>query len=595
MNFIGQSLSRKITSACLAVFLLGFLTTGILLFVRLGRSLAAEQRSQLVSENHLWAKTLETLLRDKGSAEKIQVLLEQLGGDYPYRVTVISKEGAVLADSRHKAAELSTLQSYGERPEVASALKGRAALSTPQGFSILEGTLYSAEPVAANGQISGVVRLALPLETLHSRMAAIRDPLLTGFALAAMLVALAGFGLGKSLTAKLRRLALTARQVAGGDLRRKALIETEDELRTLGESLNHLASSLRQRILEAEGEKQKLTAILENIGEGILAVDAELKVVAANASLERILNLRRQEIIGRNLLEVLFDYKIHAMLLEAVRDRQASTRELQWAGPPVRTLNVSAAGIQDPASVVAGVLVLTDMTQIRKLENLRRDFVANVSHELKTPLTSIHGFIETLLGGALNDRAQSEHFLRLMGEDTARLSRLIQDILELSKIESGQALLNQTPLNLQRESQKAVEKLRPALEQKKVTIENKISAEIPAVLADRDKLAQIFLNLLDNAIKFNRPGGTIILHAEKTGGFVRVSIEDSGPGISPADLPRVFERFYRSDRARARESGGTGLGLAIVKHLVEAHGGEVGCRSELGKGSCFHITLKTSE
>ena len=307
--------------------------------------------------------------------------------------------------------------------------------------------------------------------------------------------------------------------------------------------------------------------------------------------MERILNLRRQEIIGHNLLEVLFDYKIHAMLLDAVRNQQAATQELQWAGPPARSLSASVAGIQDPASAVAGVLVLTDMTQIRKLENLRRDFVANVSHELKTPLTSIHGFIETLLGGALNDRKQSEHFLRLMEEDTARLSRLIQDILELSKIESGQTLLTLAALNLQQESRKAVEKLRPALEQKKITIENKITSAIPEVLADRDKLAQVFLNLLDNAVKFNRSGGSIILSAEQSAGFVRVSIEDSGQGIAPADLPRVFERFYRSDRARARETGGTGLGLAIVKHLVEAHGGRIWFHSEEDHGSTFSFTI----
>ncbi len=594
MHFFKRSLGRKITGTCLGVFLLGFLAMGALLFLRIGDRMLEEQRARLVSENHLLTYLFEPFLPTDKIDSKIQSLADALSRHEATRITVIGLDGTVLADSRRSIVQLKEMENHRDRPEVAQALRGENSLIQRTSFSLKMQMLYSAMPVRREGKISGVVRLALPLTTLQAMVNTVREPLLAGFVIAAIFAVLAGLWLGRSLTAQLRQLELSAHQVAAGDLRKRIYVETEDELKRLGESFNQLALSLRQRIREAEDEKLKLSAILENITEGILAVDGAQQVVAANAAMEMILGVPRQKIIGRSLLEAVLNHKVHSLMEEAFGSAGLVHAELEWAGPPARTLRASAVGIQDPASKVRGILVLGDVTQIRRLENTRRDFVANVSHELKTPLTSIKGFIETLLGGALNDRLKSEHFLRLMDEDTARLTRLIQDILNLSRLESGQAPLKCSALNVTVEAAQALEKMRTSFEEKKMTAENRMGPALPAVWADRDKLAQIFLNLLDNAVKFNPEGGHIVLSAEPFGERLKISISDTGPGIAATDLPRIFERFFRVDRARSRETGGTGLGLAIVKHLTEAHGGEAGCKSTLGRGATFFFTLKTA-
>jgi len=240
--------------------------------------------------------------------------------------------------------------------------------------------------------------------------------------------------------------------------------------------------------------------------------------------------------------------------------------------------------------------VLHDITEMRRLENLRKDFVANVSHELKTPLTSIKGFVETLLGGALRDGEHGTAFLKMMEEDAKRLERLIDDLLKLSEIESKEVPLKISPLDLKAEVESVLSTFQHQIEKKRIVVENQISEDpFPKVKADRDKLRQVLINLIDNGIKFNRDGGRIVLGAEVTEEKeIRISVEDSGIGIPKKDIPRIFERFFRVDKARSRELGGTGLGLAIAKHIIEAHGGTVSCASELGKGSTFSFTLPTA-
>ncbi|OGW85241.1 MAG: hypothetical protein A3C35_04735 [Omnitrophica bacterium RIFCSPHIGHO2_02_FULL_46_11] len=396
----------------------------------------------------------------------------------------------------------------------------------------------------------------------------------------------------KSRAKQLEQLTQAANRYAKGDLDQKISIDLNSELRPIADSMNLMVAVLKRRITEIEGEKAQVSAVLENMAEGVIAVDSRKHVVMANPAAEAIFGIRKGDAVGRGILQVVRNQKVDQMMDQAILKQTSVAEEIELFHPEKKTLMANAVGVAKKERAVSGILVFYDITQIRKLEKLRQEFVANVSHELRTPLTSIMGFVETLLSGAIQEPDRAKHFLKMMEEDAQRLKRLIDGLLELSRIESREIILKQEPIDLKDEIAKVVAQFEPFLKQKKVAVENNISKqETLRVTADRDRLKQVLINLLDNAIKFNREGGRIILKAERNGNQVRVSIEDTGVGIAREAIPRVFERFFRVDEARSREAGGAGLGLSIVKHIIEAHGGTVSCNSELGKGSQFFFTL----
>ena len=396
----------------------------------------------------------------------------------------------------------------------------------------------------------------------------------------------------KSKSKRIAELVQAANRYTKGDLTQKISVGFGNEFKALADAMNRMASALQVRIAELEGEKAKLSVILENMAEGVIAVDRNKKVLLINPTAETIFSAAKQSILGKGLLELVRNPKIDQMMEQAIQEQAIVTEEIELHRQEKKILKASAVGIGKSGGSVAGILVLYDVTKIRNLENLRQEFVANVSHELKTPLTSIKGFIETLSGGALQDLGRSRTFLKMMEEDADRLTRLIGDLLELSKIESNQIVLKLESVDLKNELEKVVVAFDPRLKDKKITVQNRLSANgLPHVLADRDRLKQVLVNLFDNAIKFSGEEGKIAFEADMIGNQIRVSVEDMGIGIPEKAIPRIFERFFRVDQARSRELGGTGLGLAIVKHIIEAHGGSVSCESQLGQGSKFSFTL----
>lgn len=363
-------------------------------------------------------------------------------------------------------------------------------------------------------------------------------------------------------------------------------------LEILRRKMNQTEKALKSRVAESEAEKAKITVILDHMTEAVIAVDSAKQILAINPSAEAIFGVRKKQAAGKTLIEVVRNPKIDFVMDCAIAGGETPAVEMEISRPAKKSLKAHAVAVSKHEEGLSGILVLTDITEMRKLENLRRDFVANVSHELKTPLTSIKGFIETLLGGALRDQEKAESFLRMMEEDTARLARLIDDLLELSKIESREILIRREAVNLRALAEKAAQLLASKIKEKQISLENHMESESGLnISGDQDKIQQVFVNLIDNAVKFNRAGGKIILEAKPRNSHVQISVEDNGIGIPPKDVPRVFERFFRVDKARAQDSGGTGLGLAIVKHIIEAHGGEVSCESTLGQGSKFYCTL----
>ncbi len=421
------------------------------------------------------------------------------------------------------------------------------------------------------------------------------NPALYAFLFGLLLGCLSFLGVFLSRKSKSKRIAElveAADRYTKGDLTQKISVGFGDEFKALGDAMNRMASAIKVRISELESEKAKLSAILENMAEGVIAVDRSKKVLLINHTTEAIFGVQKVSALGKSILEVMRNPKIDQMMERAIQEQAIITEEIELHHQEKKILKANAAGVGKSGGLVAGILVLYDVTEIRKLENLRREFVANVSHELKTPLTSIKGFIETLSGGALQDPERSKTFLKMMEEDTDRLTRLIGDLLELSKIESKEVVPKLAPLVLKGEVDNVITVFHPHFKTKKITVENQIPEnQIPKVLADRDQLRQVLINLLDNAVKFNQEGGKVVFKASAENRKVRVSIEDTGIGIPQESVSRIFERFFRVDQARSRELGGTGLGLAIVKHIVEAHGGSVSCKSQLGKGSEFSFTI----
>lgn len=395
--------------------------------------------------------------------------------------------------------------------------------------------------------------------------------------------------IGRFVAGKIRQVTQAAQKYAKGDLSRKIYVGSDDEFGALAVAVNHMAHALKVRISETESEKTRVSAILENMTEGVVAVDSQRRVILMNRSAERIFNVSFESVLSRSLIEVIQNPRIDDMISRSIKEQSLISDEIELFHTTHKVLRASAVNVAKDGLNVCAILAFYDITEIRRLEEMRKEFVANVSHELKTPLTSLRGFIETLLGGALRDPDKAEEFLKMMEEDTRRLTRLIDDLLELSKIESNQVALEFRSLNLKDEIDKCIAVFEPRIRAKRILVKNHVSSI--EVSADRDQLKQVFVNLLDNAIKFNHEEGEVVFSSQSLKGLIRVSIEDTGIGISQGELHRVFERFFRTDKARSRESGGTGLGLSIVKHIIEAHGGSVACESTLGKGSRFSFTL----
>lgn len=349
-------------------------------------------------------------------------------------------------------------------------------------------------------------------------------------------------------------------------------------------------AELEQRLAQLEAERDQHQAILHALHEGVMAVDATGKVLLVNPAACAVFGCAAPSVVGRDLWEVVRQPELHQLVQQALGG-QPACRELTLHGPQERVIQAEAMGCRINATQSGVVIVARDVTPLRRLERVRREFVANVSHELKTPLTSIRGMIETLLGGAVDDAAHNRRFLQLMNEDAQRLTRLINELLELSQLESGEQPLRCRAVALKPLLDALAARLASALTSRQLTLSVEVPEGLPQVQADPDRLQQVLLNLADNAIKYNRPQGRIILRAALRDGMVAVEVEDTGIGIAERDLPRVFERFYRVDKDRSRDSGGAGLGLAIAKRIVEAHGGQIAVASRPNRGSTFSFTL----
>jgi two-component system phosphate regulon sensor histidine kinase PhoR len=414
---------------------------------------------------------------------------------------------------------------------------------------------------------------------------------------AAGLVSVTGLTLALVLTRRLIRplqeLAQGARQIAAGEYGKKVFAQGPSEVDILAHSMNRTSERLAAQFIQLDEERQQLRAVLGSMVEGVIALDATQKILFANERAAQLLEFDSRTAVGRRLWEMIRHRPLHEAVNAVLAQRQAQRQELNWLGTTVKSLAVHASPL--PGSPPRGaVLVLHDTTELRRLERLRQDFVANVSHELKTPLAIIQANVETLIDGAIDDVAHRESFLRRIAEQSDQLHNLILDLLSLARIEAGAESFVLQPVPVERVVHACLQNRRTLLEEKGQELQLCAPSTAVAAWVDEEALLQILDNLVDNAIKYTQDRGKIRIGWQREGDQVQIEVQDNGPGISAKDLPRIFERFYRVDKARSRELGGTGLGLSIVKHLAHAMNGSVQADSEPHRGSTFTVRLPTA-
>lgn len=509
------------------------------------------------------------------------------------RITLIGPAGVVLADSELDDLDaVRALESHAGRVEVVEARRSGAGWRTGVSATTKRRYRYHAVRLDPAGQPSRVVRVAAPLETIRaSAAAASRDAWIAGLAITAAFTAALAVVLSLG-TKPVRALANAAEKMAAGSYEERwtAPGYFRDELADLSASLAEMGKRLAKREYQLARNWQTQLTVLESMTEGVIAVDDAEQVLFCNRSAGRALGFNPSAVEGRTLLEAVRSHELRDACQQAIRKNKPQEREIAWRSGKSRVFQAHASPM--PGEPCPGaVLVVRDVSELKRLENLRQQFIANVSHELKTPLSSIKAYAETLLNGALQDPDNAELFLRRIDEQSDRLNQLVMDMLSLARLEAGEAAVEVTTVPIARVATRCVADFEQLATAASVRVTN-LAADSPlAVRADENALWEILSNLIDNAVKYTPPGGEVTVTAEPIGEMAAIRVTDTGPGIAPEHHERLFERFYRVDRARSRELGGTGLGLSIVKHLSATLGGSVTVQSQLGAGSVFTVRL----
>jgi len=532
--------------------------------------------------------TVENLKKE--DITHLEPLITTLSEKIKCRITVINNLGKVLADSEKSQKEILQMENHLYRPEIKMALADEVGIDTRYSSTLKIDMLYIALPMKEDKEIIGVVRLALPLESVEKTLSEIRKIVLLGLMFALALAFVLGSIIAAQTIRPINRMIQVSRKFSEGDFRRRIIQPSKDEIGELAATLNKMAQDIENKIREIKAQNQKLAAIFNSMIEGVIVIDKGGHIVSINPTVEKIFGVLKKDVEGKIFLEAVRNNDIAEVISTILKKGKPVSAEITLIYPVRRIFEVNATPIFDNDAIGGCLVVIHDITEIRRLETVRSDFVANVSHELKTPLTSIKGFVETLLEGALDDKENNRNFLKIIQDHAERLNSLVDDLLSLSHLESKEITLNKKGFNLRQQLEGVVLGFKSQSKRLNIEISNDLPASI-TVNADKDRIEQVFTNLIDNAIKFNKEKGYIRIYAQEVNGKIKVFVEDSGIGIPEKDIPRIFERFYRVDKARSRELGGTGLGLSIVKHIVELHNGSVGMESTEGFGSKFWFIL----
>lgn len=521
--------------------------------------------------------------------QKLNALCKEIGASIQTRVTVVAPSGEVIADSLARTA---TMENHKNRPEIQTALSGNKGVSTRYSRTLDQNMMYIALPVERNNRVMAVIRTAVPLTAIEENIRSTRNKVFGFLILTIIAAAGVSWYVTRKIIQPLEAIKKGAQAFARGDLSNRLAVPDTEELSALARSMNQMAENLTDRIQEALNRQRELEAVHTSMQEGVIAVDNHEKIITINDAAARIFNFTALEMKSKNVLEVARNYELQSFIRTALSTHEPVEDDIRIHQDKEHILNIHSSALWDSQNHRMGTLIIFhDITRIRRLEKMHKDFAANVSHELKTPLTTLKGFIETLQEMPDSSSEDRSGFLKILEKNVNRMIELINDLLSLSRLErlegTGVRFADNQLFVL---IQGAVAACEPLAEKKQIQIQILCPQDL-TVRVDPVLMEQAIVNLVENAVKYSPENSQVDICAWGTGKEIQIDVKDAGPGIAREHLPKIFNRFYRVDKGRSRLEGGTGLGLAIVKHIIQYHNGQITVSSVKGNGTVFHIRL----
>ena len=543
--------------------------------------------NELIKNSKLVSEIIEPYLLEE-NYQQVDAIVKDLGKQIETRITIINVDGEILGESDQ---DVFLMENHADRPEFQSAIKGQIGTNIRFSSTINTDTLYVAVPLVHQGDIQAVIRMALPTLGIEETIGLFRGTLLIGFLLASSVAILLSFKLSKTITRPIEEISKIANKIAKGDLEQKIFNTSTDEIGLLSMAINDMTLALKSHIHEITSSKQRLEAILNHMASGVLVINNKGIIKGLNNEGAKMFGVFEKDVLDRPYQGLIRNYTFQDMVQDVIgKGDTSSSLEFSLLHPVKLTIKAYVSPVVYNDKTEQVVIVFHDITSLRQLEKIKTEFVANASHELRTPVAAIKGFSETLLDGALEDKEASRRFVEIIDKEAHRLTGLINDLLYLSRLEVKNNI-DKGPVNVEEVLMDCVTNLANYSADQGVQIIIDKKDHIPEILANKELLTSSFINLIDNGIKYTPRGGFLRINVEKKCDMIKINFTDNGIGIPKDDLPRIFERFYRVDKSRNQDIKGTGLGLSIVKYIMEQHQGYIHVQSEIGKGSTFILTL----
>jgi two-component system phosphate regulon sensor histidine kinase PhoR len=570
---VKRNLFLKIFISYLVIIFFSFLVLNVFIKDEIRKVMTGKIEGELLTSAELI---------DLSSAIEMSDQLRQIAKISGSRVTLVDAQGKVFADSEK---EIAQMENHFSRPEIQeSRLRGKGkSIRFSQSLGV--DMLYVAVPIKTKAQITGYVRLARPLHDVQSLIEKVYQSIFLTIIVVSIISLIIALFISYKIAEPIRAMERFTERLRQGEPSGSIILKTSDETKKLADNINYLVEELQNKIRQAFEEKSKLMTALTSINEGVLILNTAEKIEFVSPSLANILVSRYGDVGGKTLMEAFRNVELQKAFQQFKQSHGTVSSEIILGSIDPVIMSVSISEVHDHPGEEKDMVVFHDVTRLKKLERIRTDFVANVTHEIRTPLTAIIGYLETLQTGAIDNTEDAKRFIDIILKQAQRLNRLVEDLMTISKIELGEINFRFENVFLLDIIGSVLPLLEAKAAAKKIRIENHAPGKILPVRADRDRLSQVFVNVLDNAVKFTPEGGSVIIDAEEKAGNVVVAITDTGAGIPREEIQRLGERFYRVDKTRSRDLGGTGLGLSIVKHLMLAHGGKMEIESQLGRGT----------
>ncbi len=579
-----RSIKWRIIFWFVLLIAVGMTVFGVLITNSIKTSQLDNLAKQLENEARIVSEVCLPYFINTTDIESIDVLVKTLGTDIDERITVIAVDGAVLGDSHENPA---VMENHSMRPEVREALSSGYGEIVRYSTTLNEKMMYVAVQITDGQDVYGITRLALPVTQVDKLVNSIINSIILATILTAALIIIAILVITPVTTRPITEITKAARRIAGGDFDYKITAGGNDESGQLARAFNEMRLKIKDMIERISADRAELSTILENMTDGIIMTDKDGNITMVNTACIKILNAAGKEFIAKPLIEVFRDHQLNEILRQCLNTGKQQTT--QFESIALKKF-IQAVAVPVSSDGLSGALILLqDLTELRSLQTTRRDLIGNISHEFRTPLAGIKAMTQTLQDGAIDDKDSAKDFLSRIEAEVDRLTQMVSELTELSRIESGRMELKAEIVDINKLIEDVFAQLQPLADRQNLMFKTEFNTGQLLVKADRERMRQVIINLVHNAIKFSKPGKAIIAASRKQGIFAVTEITDEGIGISQDDLSHIFERFYKADKSRSGQ--GTGMGLAIAKHLVQAHGGNISASSQEGKGTTITFTL----